>query len=100
MEIKAIADEDLLRWMASREFVDDVKATVERYRVQRKGGVRVTMADVRAAKMCAKGARAFFNRHGLDWSDFLHNGIDAEILAEINDAMSNKVIEVARGRQQ
>jgi hypothetical protein len=58
--------------------------------------VKVTMRDVRAAKMCSKGARAFFERHALDWQEFLKEGIPVETLEKIDDAMSNRVIEVAR----
>jgi hypothetical protein len=58
----------------------------------------ITMKDVRAAKMCSSGARAFFQKHNLDWKDFLENGITAKRVAETNDAMALRVIEVARGR--
>jgi hypothetical protein len=59
----------------------------------------ITMRDVRAAKMCAKGARDFFLRHNLDWSKFVKHGIDAEQIIATGDAMALKVVEVARGRQ-
>jgi hypothetical protein len=61
--------------------------------------VIVTMQDIRAARMCSGGTRAFFTRHGLDWSDFLKNGIPAERLAATGDAMALRVVEVARGRR-
>lgn len=48
--------------------------------------------------MCSRGARIFFNRHGLDWQGFLKNGIEAEKLESTGDAMALQVIEVARGR--
>lgn len=59
----------------------------------------VTMKDIRSAKMCSRGTRAFFERHGLDYSDFLKNGIQADKLAATGDAMALQVIEVARGRK-
>lgn len=58
----------------------------------------ITMRDVRAAKMCSRGARKFFERHNLDWSDFIKNGIDAEKLLSTGDAMAVRVVEVAGGR--
>ncbi|OCG15999.1 hypothetical protein A9G24_01245 [Gilliamella sp. App6-5] len=58
----------------------------------------VKREDLIAARQCSSGGRAFFKRHGLDWSDFLKNGIDAEILIKINDVMANQVIEQARRR--
>lgn len=59
----------------------------------------VTMRDVRAASMCSKGARRFFERHDLDWARFLREGIEHEELEAIDDAMCRKVIEVARERR-
>lgn len=58
----------------------------------------ITMKDVRAAKMCASGARSFFQKHNLDWKDFLENGIAAKTVTKTNDAMALRVVEVARGR--
>lgn len=60
--------------------------------------VIVYMRHIRAAKMCSKGARTFFQRHSLDWDDFLKNGIPATKLEKTGDAMALKVVEVARGR--
>ncbi|MEM8493221.1 MAG: hypothetical protein AAF756_20580 [Pseudomonadota bacterium] len=62
--------------------------------------MNITMRDVREAKMCSKGAREFFEKHGLSWPDFLENGVPVEAIEAIDDAMANKVVEVARGRQQ
>lgn len=59
----------------------------------------VTMRDVRAARMCSSGARKFFIRHGLDWQDFLKNGIESGALVATGDAMALKVVEVARERR-
>ena len=58
----------------------------------------IRMRDIRAAKMCSRGARAWFVRHGLDWSEFITNGIDAELVLATGDAMAIRVVEVARGR--
>lgn len=58
----------------------------------------ITMKDIRNAKMCSSGARAFFIRHNLNWKQFLEQGICAKELSEINDAMKDRVVEVARGR--
>lgn len=58
----------------------------------------ITMRDIRRAKMCSKGAREFFARHNLDWSEFLKNGIEEDKLLNTGDAMARRVVEVARGR--
>ena len=62
--------------------------------------MKLRMSHVRKSGMCARGVREFFRRHDLNWSDFLKNGIDEKIIAETNDAMAMKVIEVAHGRTQ
>ncbi len=58
----------------------------------------ITMNDVRACGMCSSGARAFFERHGLDWGDFLKHGIEAETIAATGDAMALDVVERVNGR--
>lgn len=63
-------------------------------------GLVVTVRDVRAARMCIRGSRQFFIRHGLDWDDFLKNGIPGRVLADTGDAMALKVVEVARNGRQ
>lgn len=61
--------------------------------------VMVKMEHVRAARMCSRGARAFFRRHGLDWEVFLREGLPAEKVEATGDAMAIRVAEVARGRK-
>lgn len=56
----------------------------------------ITMRDIRRVKMCSKGARKLAERHGLDWSEFLKNGIDSAVLDDIDDAMIQMVLEGAR----
>ncbi len=61
--------------------------------------VIVRMKHIRQASLCSDGARGFWARHGLDWTDFLRNGIDAEKLLATGDAQAAKVVEVARGEK-
>lgn len=61
--------------------------------------VMVTMQHARQAKMCSRGQRAFFMRHGLDWLEFLDKGIEASKLEATGDAMAMIVVEIARGRK-
>lgn len=49
-------------------------------------------------KMCNRGAREFFARHGLNWQSFIEHGIDDSELSHIDDAMMQQVIERARER--
>ncbi|WP_445346253.1 hypothetical protein [Acinetobacter bohemicus] len=58
------------------------------------------MSDIRKAKMCARGSRAFFLSQGWDWQDFLANGIDLEVVKALEDAMAQQVVEaVENGRK-
>jgi hypothetical protein len=59
----------------------------------------VTMRHVRHLNYCSAGGRAFFERHNLDWKDFLKRGISASKLVATNDAMALKIVEVASGRE-
>ena len=58
--------------------------------------MRIYMSDLRKAKMCARGSRAFFLSQGWDWQDFLANGIYLEIVEKSNDAMAQQVVEYVR----
>lgn len=60
----------------------------------------VTHADLAACKFCNRGSRQFFERHGLNWQDFIQNGIDVSHLEQIDDAMMQQVIERARRREE
>lgn len=61
--------------------------------------MKIYMSDIRNAKMCARGTRAFFMLHGLDFQDFLKNGIDVEIILSTQDAMAIQVVELKYGRK-
>lgn len=58
--------------------------------------LRVTIRDMRKAKMCSRGARAFALRHGLDWSAFLSGGVPIEQLEATKDAMALKLCKYVR----
>jgi hypothetical protein len=56
----------------------------------------VTINHVRAAGLCVHGTRTWFARHGLDFRDFLANGMPASALLATGDAMVQRVVEIAR----
>ena len=56
----------------------------------------ITMRHIRKAKMCSKGGRAFAKKHNVDWEDFLKNGVDSKDFEDMDDAMVQKVLEIAR----
>ena len=68
--------------------------------------VKITMAHMRQVKgftpkggFCAKGVRRWFNERGLDYSAFLKEGIDEEVLLRSGDPMAKAVVEQAHGKQ-
>lgn len=63
-----------------------------------KDDVLITIEDIRSSKMCSSGAREFCMKNNLNWNEFLEHGIYATQLSHIEDAMVDRVIEVARGR--
>lgn len=60
--------------------------------------MKIYMSDIRRAKMCSSGTRAFFLSQGWDWQDFLKTGRDAQDFIDTKDAMALQVVEVANGR--
>jgi predicted dinucleotide-binding enzyme len=39
--------------------------------------------------------RLFAEKHGLDFEDFVKNGVDAEVLLATNDEMAKRAVEEA-----
>lgn len=54
---------------------------------------KIFPTDVQALLYCNKGARIFFKQHGLNYAQFVSNGIDQQDLIDTNDAMALKVVE-------
>jgi len=52
----------------------------------------VTHRHARDIGYCNRGLRMWFARVGLDWADFLKNGIAADTLRKHNNAMVERVI--------
>ena len=50
----------------------------------------------RGAGWCNRGARAWFARHGLDWSAFVREGIDADTLLATGCGMARQLVDWAR----
>ena len=49
-------------------------------------------SDKEAHGYCSSGLRIYFKQNNLDWMDFLHNGIDADILDKIDDAPTKEFL--------
>ncbi|WP_282266484.1 hypothetical protein [Stenotrophomonas sp. PS02298] len=51
------------------------------------------------AGYCASGGRAWFARHGLCWSQFLHEGVAAEVMHATGDPLAVALVEHAAAVQ-
>lgn len=58
----------------------------------------ITITDCRKAGHCASGVKKWFEGYGIDFRDFLKNGIDEETLLATGDARAIRVIELKRQR--
>lgn len=56
----------------------------------------VRIEHVKKANMCTRGARAWFAHQGLDYQDFLFNGMAASVIEATGDAMGVQVARIAR----
>lgn len=57
----------------------------------------VRHVHMRELGYCNRGAREWFGRHGLSWSEFLSRGIEADKLRATGDAMALRVVQHAEG---
>ena len=58
--------------------------------------VTVHMRHVRQARLCSRGTRTWFERHGLSWSVFLDRGYDEGVLTATGDPLAMRAVEAAR----
>ncbi len=58
----------------------------------------VTVADVRSINFCARGARIWFARHGLDYAEFVTRGLPISKVDALGDALGKQVAAQARLR--
>jgi len=56
-------------------------------------------SDVMAVSFCNRGAREFCVKHGIDWGDFVRNGIEVSKVTHIDDAMLKRAITAAEARE-
>lgn len=56
----------------------------------------ITVAHLRKAGYCRRGAVEFCKRHGLDWRKMLTEGLPIPQAERIGDAMLNPLIKLAR----
>lgn len=58
--------------------------------------VHVRFQHLRLVRYCPDGTQAWWLKHGLDWRDFVRNGIDGQVLLDTGDPMARKLVEAAR----
>lgn len=61
--------------------------------------MKVTIAHARSlgrGGYCAQGMKVFADKYGLDFKEFVRNGIDEEQLLATGDAMALMAVEAAR----
>lgn len=59
---------------------------------------RIVHSDLASLGYCNRGSREFFNRHGLNWSLFLKEGVEFSEVERIDDEMVRAVIRQAKRR--
>lgn len=52
--------------------------------------------SISGRQLCANGGREWFAYHGLDWSNFVFNGITADKLLATADAFADAVVATAQ----
>ena len=58
--------------------------------------IMVSMRHVRAADLCSRGSRNWFEKYGLSWNEFLTTGISADRILATGDAFAVRVVDIAR----
>lgn len=58
----------------------------------------VKVEDIRASNQCMSGCRKWAPIYGINWNDFVKNGISYSILEKIDNALVKKVLDQTRKR--
>jgi hypothetical protein len=58
----------------------------------------ITIDDVRRAGHCVAGTRDWFGRHGLDFRDFIRNGIATEKFLASGDDIAADIVKAKERR--
>ena len=60
---------------------------------------RVRVEDLRTVRFCHAGARGWFARQGIEWQEFLQEGVSAERLRATGDEVVEVAIRAAEARE-
>ena len=59
-------------------------------------GLIVTTTHMHEIGYCARGGRRWAERYGLDWSEFVKNGLPVEAFEATGDAMGLRIAQYVR----
>lgn len=62
-------------------------------------GMKITIDDVRSANHCSRGIKNWFTEKGLDFRDFLKNGISAKDFLATRDGLAERVVRLKMDRE-
>lgn len=60
----------------------------------------ITIDDIRKTGHCTRGAKLWFQKYGLDFRDFVQNGIEADVLLATGDQLAQQVVDAKRAKQE
>lgn len=49
--------------------------------------------------ICDSGAKKWWSRKGLSWSEFIHGGIPGQVLLDTGDAVARRVVRAAEAER-
>ena len=58
----------------------------------------ITVQDAAQAGYCVKGQREFMKTHGIDWRDYLKNGLAVDVAARLTPGQTAQILKVRRSR--
>lgn len=61
--------------------------------------LKVTFGDALRAGYCAKGQRQWFESRGLNYLEFVREGIEVEVLRKLQDGFADPLIRQAEARR-
>lgn len=59
----------------------------------------ITSRELKRCGICVPGQQDWFEKHGMDFRDFVKNGIPASELLKTEDGMAIRAVNVARSRR-
>lgn len=62
-------------------------------------GVICTVQHAKMLGYCAKGMRRYLKDKGIDYLKFVREGMDSDVFSALNDAMADKLVEVAKNEE-